>query len=201
MIRTVRLLPALLLGPVLLTGCGSERADEADPAELASRAGALGIAPELVYVTDAPGHTLAQQSVGVYGGEGFSAVYVSRQKGTQVQLTVDRGTMTEATCEEQPGGDSSPAPVTCARDGDAWYRSSGQWAEYAVPKKDFVVRVGGTNVPRDVLREAADQLHRPSADELDTLLPSAPAGGEPVERGDLPPAGDGAPDNDVDQGG
>ncbi|MEU0116486.1 hypothetical protein ABZ137_23025 [Streptomyces bobili] len=91
MIRTVRLLP-VLLGTVLLTGCGSERADEADPAELALRARASGIAPELVYTTDAPGHTLAQQSVGVYGDDGFSATYVSRQKGTQVQLTVDRGT-------------------------------------------------------------------------------------------------------------
>ncbi|MGX1273066.1 hypothetical protein [Streptomyces phaeoluteigriseus] len=201
MIRTVRLLPALLLGPVLLTACGSERAGEADPAELASRARAFGVDPELVYATEAPGHTLAQQSVGVYGGDGFSATYVSRQKGTQVQLTVDRGKMTAATCAQQPGAESSATPVACARDGDAWYRSSGRWAEYAVPKEDFVIRVGGTNVPRDVLREAAEHLHRPSADELDTLLPSAPAGGEPVERGDLPPVGDGAPDNDVDAGG
>ncbi|MEU8653439.1 hypothetical protein [Streptomyces sp. NPDC048737] len=206
MIRTVRLFPALLLGSALLTACGSERVGAADPAELASRAQALGIAPEAVYVTDAPGHTLARQSVGVLGDDGFSAVYVSPQKGTQVQLAVDRGTMTAATCERQPGGESAAEPVTCVRDGDGWYRSAGRWAEYAVPKKDFVVRVGGTDVPRAVLREAAGHLRRPSAGELDDLLPSAPAGGGPaergpVERGDLPSFGDGAPDNDVDAGG
>ncbi|MGV9942844.1 hypothetical protein [Streptomyces sp. NPDC003401] len=204
MIRTARLFPALLLGSVLLTACGSEHAgaaDPADPAELASRAQALGIAPEAVYTTDAPGHTLAQQSVGVLGDDGFSAVYVSSRKGTQVRLGVDRGTMTDATCERRTGTEEATTPVTCVRDGDAWYRSAGQWAEYAVPKEDFVIRVGGTDVPRDVLREAVDHLRRPSADELDTLLPSAPAGGEPVERGDLPSFGDGAPDNDVDAGG
>ncbi|WP_426568295.1 hypothetical protein [Streptomyces canus] len=201
MIRTVRALPALLLAPVLLTACGSEEAGAADPAELKARAQALGIAPELVHITEAPGYTLAQQSVGVYGGDGFSATYVSQQNGTQLTLTVDRGTMTAETCPTQPPADPSGTRAECTRDGDAWYRGGGGGAEYVVPKEGFLIRIGGTGVPRDVLREAAREVHRPSADELDALLPPAPAGGTPVERGDLPPVGDGAPDNDVDAGG
>ncbi|MFI6038934.1 hypothetical protein ACIBBD_33335 [Streptomyces sp. NPDC051315] len=201
MIRTVRALPALLLTPVLLAACGTQDADAADPAELTSRARALGVAPELVHTTEAPGYTLAQQSVGVYGGDGFSATYVSRRDGTHLTLTVDRGTMTAGTCPTQPPADSSGTPATCTRDGDAWYRGGAGGAEYVLPRKGFLIRIGGEGVPRDVLREAAHQVHRPTPDELDTLLPPAPAGGTPVERGDLPPAGDGAPDNDVDAGG
>ncbi|MEU2280778.1 hypothetical protein ABZ614_02200 [Streptomyces sp. NPDC013178] len=199
MIRTVRAVPALLLAPVLLTACGTEDAGAADPAELKARARASGIHPDAVYVTEAPGgYTLAQQSVGVYGGDGFSATYVSRKNGGQLRLTVDRGTMTAETCPTQPPADDSGTRADCTREGDLWYRGGG---EYVVPKKGFLVRIGGEGVPRDVLREAAEKVHRPSADELDTLLPPAPAGGEPVERGDLPPEGDGAPDNNVDAGG
>jgi hypothetical protein len=201
MIRTVRALPALLLTSVLLTACGSEEAGAADPAEVEARARALGIAPEFVHVTEASGYTLAQQSVGVYGGDGFSATYVSQQNGTQLTLTVDRGTMTAETCPTQPPVDSSGTRAECTRDGDAWYRGGGGGAEYVLPKEGYLIRIGGSGVPRDVLREAAREVHRPSADELDALLPPAPAGGTPVERGDLPPVGDGAPDNDVDAGG
>ena len=200
MIRTLRALPAMLFLPALVVACGTEKAG-ADPAELGSRARALGIAPELVYATEAPGYTLARQSVGVYGDDGFSAVYVSQKEGRQLQLTVDRGTMTADSCPDQPVGDSSGASTTCVRDGDSWYRSTGERREYAVPKEGFVIRLSGDGMPRDVLRVAARQLHRPSADELDALLPPAPAGGGPVERGDLPSVGDGAPGNDVDAGG
>ncbi|MBG0851643.1 hypothetical protein I2W78_07255 [Streptomyces spinoverrucosus] len=189
--RPVRALPwTALLIPVLLTGCGTET-EPADAAELASRARTLGIAPEHVYATEADGFTLAQQSVGVYGGDGFHAVYVAPEGGAQIQLTVDRGTVTAADCPD------------CVRDGDAWYRGIGEQREYAVPKDGHVVRVTGTmGVSRDVLREAALTAHRPSADELDTLLPSAaPGPTAPVERGDLPPEGDGAPNNEVGTGG
>lgn len=204
MIRTVRALPALLLAPALLAACGTQDAGAADPAELNARARALGIAPELVHTTEAPGYTLAQQSVGVYGGDGFSATYVSQDNGTQLHLTVDRGTMTAGTCPTQPPADSSGTRATCTRDGDAWYRGGGQRTEYVLPKKGFLIRIGGEGLPRDVLREAAHQAHRPTADELDTLLPPAPAAPSdngPVERGDLPPVGDGAPDNDANAGG
>ncbi|MDL2080310.1 hypothetical protein QNN03_28085 [Streptomyces sp. GXMU-J15] len=199
MINQRGVLSVLLLSSLLLTGCGSEKATDpaadpaaeqaADQAELAARASALGIAPEHVYVTEAPGFTLAQQSVGVLGDDGFSAVYVSRKTGAQLHLSVDRGTMTAETCAE---GASAP----CEKEGDAWYRGQ----EYAVPKKGHVVRVSGEGISRDVLREAAEAVHRPSDAELDTLLPPAGerggGGSEPVERGDLPATGDGAPLND-----
>ncbi|MFG2129983.1 hypothetical protein ACGFNV_19555 [Streptomyces sp. NPDC048751] len=214
MVRAARALTLSLplLLPALLTGCGTQKADAgtgtadaspADPTELATRAKALGVAPEFVHVTRASGYTLAQQSVGVYGGDGFSATYWSRKAGTRLTLSVDRGTMTAENCPEQPVGDASSGSTTCTRDGDAWYRSDGQQEEYAIPQKGHVVRLAGEGVPRDVLSEAARNVHRPSAAELDTLLPDT--GGQqptgPVERGDLPPVGDGAPDNNVDVGG
>lgn len=222
------LVPALL---VPLAACGTERAGAsgdggtqatapADPADLAARAHARGVAPEHVYVTDVPGHTLAQQSVGVIGDDGFTASYVSRGDGTTVQLTVDRTEHAAGACPSPVGGtDAAP----CVRDGEIWYREgTGGHREYTVPKDDHVVRVGGDGVPRDVLRTAAEHVHRPTAAELDTLMPAgtgtgegagsvagsgsgsgagevagAGAGGGPVERGDLPPEGDGAPDNHV----
>ncbi|MEU5143233.1 hypothetical protein [Streptomyces sp. NPDC021139] len=219
MIRRARVLPVLVLAPLLLTACGSEKAGDPGPSasasaagpaaapgtgELASRAQAMGVAPELVYVTEAPGFTLAQQSVGVLGDDGFSATWVDRDTNALLRLAVDRGTLTAATCPEQPVGDMSGEHTTCARDGGAWYRTGAGRHEYALPEEGHVVRVSAETdaVPRDVLRAAALAAHRPDAAETDRLLPSAePAPTTPVERGDLPPFGDGAPDNHVDVGG
>ncbi|MFF9103078.1 hypothetical protein ACF1AU_21140 [Streptomyces rubrogriseus] len=222
MIRHVRVLPVLLLTPLLLTACGSEKAgaggapgspSAATPAaaapdtgagELRVRAQAMGVAPELVYVTEAPGFTLAQQSVGVLGDEGFSATWVDGGTNALLRLAVDRGTITAGTCPEQPVGDMSGEHTTCERDGKAWYRTGAGRHEYALPEEGHVVRVSAETdaVPRDVLRAAALAAHRPDAAETDRLLPSAePAPATPVERGDLPPFGDGAPDNHVDVGG
>ncbi|MFE9771863.1 hypothetical protein ACFYOV_09355 [Streptomyces sp. NPDC005931] len=195
MIRAVRALaPSVLLLPALLfaAACGSEKADAgtapadgpgaATAAELTARARALGVDPELVYVTTAPGFTLARQSVGVHGADGFSATYVSAQGGRQLRLSVDRAGHSGAGCGEPT--------VVC------------------VDKGDHVVRVAGDGVPEDVLREAAKSVHRPSGEEIAELLPPAhaapdtPAGpSTPAERGDLPPVGDGAPNNDVGAGG
>ncbi|GAA2565850.1 MULTISPECIES: hypothetical protein [Streptomyces] len=216
MIRHARVLP-VLLAPLLLTACGSEKADAgrpapppstaapaADGAELRTRAQAMGIAPELVYITEAPGFTLAQQSVGVLGDEGFSATWVDGETNAQLRLAVDRGTITAGTCPEQPVGDMPGEHTTCERDGVAWYRTGAGRHEYALPEKGHVVRVSAETdaVPRDVLNAAALAAHRPDAAETDRLLPSVdPAPPAPVERGDLPPYGDGAPDNHVDVGG
>ncbi|MFI8947140.1 hypothetical protein ACIGO6_11535 [Streptomyces sp. NPDC053750] len=231
MTRPTRVLPVLLLLPLLLTACGSEKAD-ADPAagspagapdagapdvgsseaaasdagqgEVAARAQALGVAPELVYVTEAPGFTLAQQSVGVLGDDGFSATWVSHGTGAQLRLSVDRGSITAGTCPEQPVGDMPGEHTACERDGDAWYRTGAGRHEYAVPEEGHVVRVSAEAdaVPRDVLREAALVAHRPDAAEAAGVLPSAePVPSTPVERGDLPPFGDGAPNNNVEVGG
>ncbi|WP_151475508.1 hypothetical protein [Streptomyces albicerus] len=209
MIRAARVLPLLLL-PLLLVSCGTEEAgagadsgtgSAADPAELDARARALGVAPEHVYVTEAPGFTVAQQSVGVYGGDGFSAAYVSQEGGAQLGLFVDRGTLTGESCAKKPVGEVSGEKVTCERDGDAWYRKAGDQHEYAIPRDGHVVRLSAdaNHVDRAVLREAAEAVHRPDANELTALMPPAPEGAatEPVERGDLPPVGDGAPNNEV----
>ncbi|MEV8549136.1 hypothetical protein AB0L04_04745 [Streptomyces glaucescens] len=204
MIRPPRALTyaSLPLSVLLLTGCGSQ-GRAADPGEVAARAQRLGIAPEHVYAIEADGFAVAPQSVGVHGDDGFSAVYVSRSTGDQIQLRVDRTGTTAATCPEQPVGASSPGgSATCRKDGDAWYRTSGDQREYAVPKEGHVVLVGaGPGVGRDVLREAALGAHRPTADELDALLPRGGAGTEPVERGDLPAEGDGAPLDGAGAGG
>ncbi|GGN32689.1 membrane lipoprotein [Streptomyces fuscichromogenes] len=176
MTRAVRALPTLLLAAALLTGCGTERAGSeasgtpADQAELASRAKALGIAPELVYATGAPGFTLARQSVGVQGDDGFSAAYTDRT-GAVIHLYTDR-------------------PRTAGRH------------EYEVTKKDCVVWLEGEGgVSGAVLGKALRAVHRPTAGELDTLLPAPDpefTDGEPVRRGDLPTNGDGGPpDNSV----
>ncbi|MFG3154778.1 hypothetical protein ACGF7W_22325 [Streptomyces sp. NPDC048219] len=214
--RRVRVLPLLLLPPLLLTACGTQRAADdpvaaaasaetasAPSAELENRAQALGIAPELVYVTGSPGLTLAQQSVGVLGDDGFSATYLTGS-GALVRLSVDRGSMTEDTCPGLPVGDSTGGRATCERDADAWYRTGGGQHEYALPENGHVVRLSADAdaVPREVLREAAESVHRPDAAEAADTLPSPrPAATAPVERGDLPPVGDGAPDNSVGLGG
>ncbi|MFA3876179.1 hypothetical protein ABS735_21250 [Streptomyces sp. MMCC 100] len=219
--RHARVLPVLLLAPLLLTACGSEKADadrpsgspsaaapaaapDTDGGELTARAQAMGVAPELVYVTEAPGFTLAQQSVGVRGDDGFSATWVDGGTNALLSLAVERGTITAGTCPEQPVGDMSGEHTTCERDGEAWYRTGAGRHEYALPEEGHVVRVSAETdaVPRDVLRAAALAAHRPDAAETDRLLPSAdPAPATPVERGDLPRFGDGAPDNHVDVGG
>ncbi|MFG2786389.1 hypothetical protein [Streptomyces sp. NPDC048419] len=210
MIRTLRALPPLLLLPVLLTaGCGTEKAGAnagaggsatpADPARLKARAQALGIAPELVYVTGSPGYTLARQSVGVSGDDGFSAVYWSPKTNTQIEIRVDRGTLTAATCPRQPVGDAPDGQTRCTREGDAWYRSAGRQHGYAQPRKGYVIWLTGAGVPRATLHKALLAAHHPSAAELADLLPPAPTSTPtaPVRRGDLPPNGDGAPNNAV----
>ncbi|MYR42185.1 hypothetical protein [Streptomyces sp. SID5910] len=223
MMRRAHVLPLLLLPPLLLTACGTEgpagdpvaaaasaeasaaaEKDIVTPNELENRAEALGIAPELVYVTRTPDLTLAQQSVGVVGDDGFSASYVVDASGAAVRLAVDRGSMTEDTCRELPVGDMSGERTGCEPDAGMLYRTGGGRHEYALPKNGFVIRLtaDADAVPRAVLREAADSVHRPDAAEAAATLPSPrPAATAPVERGDLPPVGDGAPDNSVGLGG
>ena len=102
---------------------------------------------------------------------------------------------------------TSPAPLMAPEkvllsvrsSADAWYRSAGRERGYAEPRKGYVILVSGAGVPRATLHKALLAVHHPSAAELAALLPPAPtaAGTEPVERGDLPPNGDGAPDNSV----
>ncbi|MGW0820186.1 hypothetical protein [Streptomyces sp. NPDC002845] len=212
MIRAFRVLPPLLLLPVLLTACGTEKVvvGSREPlpsppgrAELDARIADLGVAPDLVYVTEPPGFALARQSVGVFGDDSFSSAYWSKESGAQIYLYVDRGTMTAESCPRQSVGPGTGERVTCERDGDTWYRTSAGRHEYAVAEEDHVVRISGDTalVARDVLRAAAASAHRPTDSELAYLLPPPSGDGPPVGRGDLPPEGDGAPRNEVGAGG
>jgi hypothetical protein len=208
MIRAVRALPLLLLPalPLLLAGCGTEKAgaDAGTPgasavpatsAEIASRARSLGFDPDLVYVIDPPGFTLAQQSVGV-SDVGLSVSYTSPKTGAVINLRVEPGTMTDANCATQA---VISEHMTCVRDGNAWYRTGGGEAEYVLAQKGHLVHVDAEqgNVTRAVLHKAAQSLRRPYKSELPVILPPARTATAPVERGDLPTAGDGAPNNSV----
>jgi hypothetical protein len=202
------LLPVTAAASVVLAGCGTETAGGgADRAELEARARAAQVAIENVYVTEVPGYELAKQSVGVLGGDGFSATYVKQGAGAQIRLGVDRGSMDAASCPKIPVGVGSGGmggAVDCVRDGESWYRTSGTEHEYATEVDGRLVRLNADTaaVDRDTLRKAAEAAHAASDAELDDVLPPAREdAGQPVERGDLPPAGDGAPNNEVDAGG
>ncbi|MEU0409365.1 hypothetical protein ABZ307_16340 [Streptomyces griseorubiginosus] len=170
------LLPLLLLLPVLLTGCGADKeaGTAGTTAGLDAAAEGWGVEPELVYVTDVPGYTVFQASVGSYQDDMFAAAYRSDKGATRFGLFVDRNALTAENCSEQPLGEVEAERVTCERDGDAWYRTAGESHEYAVPRDGVVVRVIGDvdKVDRAVLREAAEAVHRPDDAELTALLPA-----------------------------
>ncbi|MFJ9919539.1 hypothetical protein ACIRSF_09605 [Streptomyces rubiginosohelvolus] len=222
--RSPRLRP-LLLTPTLTvtlalalaaTGCGTEpapgsrtaadRSSSAGPApgraELEARASAAQLVAEHVWVTEAAGYALARQSVGVLGDDGFGSVY-TEPDGGQIRLSVERLPHAGADCTEGPAPGSSQEPmVVCERDGDQWYSATESGHAYAREQGGLVVTLSGTRqeVDRATLRAAARAAHRADDYELDQVLPPPAgegAGREPVERGDLPPVGDGAPNNDV----
>ncbi|MZG03188.1 hypothetical protein [Streptomyces sp. SID5614] len=221
--RSPRLRP-LLLTPTLTvtlalalaaTGCGTEpapgsrtaadRSSSAGPApgraELEARASAAQLVAEHVWVTEAEGYALARQSVGVLGDDGFGSVY-TEPDGGQIRLSVERLPHADADCTEGPAPGSAQEPlVVCERDGDQWYSATESGHAYAREQDGLVVTLSGTRqeVDRATLRAAARAAHRADDYELDQVLPPAGegAGRQPVERGDLPPVGDGAPNNDV----
>ncbi|WP_019071516.1 hypothetical protein [Streptomyces hokutonensis] len=186
MIRAVRALPLLLLLPALMVGCGTEksRAGAGTPkassspssppspatfAEIAARAKTLGFDPDLVYLIDPPGFTLAQQSVGV-SDVGLSVAYISPKNGAVINLRVEPGTMTDANCTTQA---VTTEHMTCVRDGNAWYRTGGGDAEYVMAAKGHLVHVAAEQgkVSREILRESARSLRRPYESELAVVLP------------------------------
>ncbi|MFI1222337.1 MULTISPECIES: hypothetical protein [unclassified Streptomyces] len=208
-------LPAVTTALALAaTGCGTERAPGAvtagrstsaapapDRAELEARAGALQTVVEHVWVTEAAGYTLARQSVGVIGDDGFGSVYTTPEGG-RIQLSVERRPHAVADCTEHPAPAGGQEPVvTCERQGGQWYRATASGHAYAREQAGLVVTVSGTlrDVDRATLRSASLLAHRADDHELDQVLPPAgeASGRQPVERGDLPPVGDGAPNNDV----
>ncbi|MFI1973196.1 hypothetical protein BLA24_05135 [Streptomyces cinnamoneus] len=210
------LVPALLL-PLALTACGTDRS--AGPtmrpagagqtgrqdthAGLEARAREIGTTTDLVYALDAPGFDVARQSVGAHGADGFSSVYATVRGDATITLTADRGALTEADCPRVPVYGADGAAVSCERDGGVWYRTAGDFHEYALARNGHVVRLaaGGKAVDRDTLRTAARSAHLADDRELDALLPPLRgAAGTPPERGDLPPTGDSAPRNRPPEG-
>ncbi|MEV4835237.1 hypothetical protein AB0K05_11980 [Nonomuraea sp. NPDC049486] len=157
-----------------------------------------GTDPELIYVVDLPGYELQEQSVGAVGEEGFGAFYVSRD-GRQVQLRVDRGAFDDAVCRERPVTDAEPvdAPVRCTPDEGGWYREAAGRHEYVAVKGDAFLLLAGkvTDVNRETLKNAIAGARQAAV----TASPSPWR--SPVERGDLPTTGDGAPNNEVGPGG
>jgi hypothetical protein len=194
-----RRLPLILLLPLALTACGTER--PATRAALEARARAMESAVELIYVTELPGYELARQSVGVYGDDGFQSAYVSASDGATIMLSVDRGKLDAASCPKTSMASGAAKDVKCRQDGGNWYRTTADAHEYARSENGHVVRLSSDRktVNRDTLRRAAESAHRADDQELDAVLPElgADSTGRPVERGDLPPVGDGAPDNGV----
>ncbi|MFS8200210.1 hypothetical protein ACLVWQ_16165 [Streptomyces sp. CWNU-52B] len=175
MLRIARALLPLLLLPVLLTGCDAAEkgGTEGAAADLDDAARAWGVAPELVYVTEVSGFTVFQESVGEYGDGEFVAAYRSEESAARFGLFVDRRTLTAENCPEQPMVEGSDERVSCDRDGDAWYRKTGDHHEYAVPGDDgVVVRLSADEdgVDRATLRKAAEAPHRPDGAELGALL-------------------------------
>ncbi|KAB2588417.1 hypothetical protein [Streptomyces arboris] len=211
------LLPTVTLALALaaVTGCGSvpapgsesaaDRSSSAEPApdraELEARASAAQLVAEHVWVTEAAGYALARQSVGVLGDDGFGSSYTAPDGG-MLQLSVERRPHAVADCTDgsAPVGGQEPL-VTCERDGEQWYRATESGHAYAQEQGDLVITVSGERerVDRATLRSAARAAHRADDHELDRVLPPAGdgSGRQPVERGDLPPVGDGAPNNGV----
>ena len=175
---------------LLLTACaglgGAEgaTADPAQPASIAAWSEPAGIAPGLVYVTDVEGFELATQSVGVFGNDGMSAMYTrSGAVFATVMLTTSRDLAPDVVlCPELP--DSSEPLLRCA-----------------VERGGVHVALDGADVEAATLRAAAEAVRVPGEDELGHLFADVPRPETPVERGDLPPDGDGAPLNEPGPGG
>lgn len=182
MIRTRLRLALPVVAALGLSGCGG---GAAGLSEIAGRSTPAGIAPELVYVTEIDGFDLATQSVGVSGDDGLSATYVNGN-GATVTLSTRSGSDPSATaCADLPDGASGP-DLRCA-----------------VRRDDVTVVLTGQDGAEPIhLRAAADAVRVPSKNELEHLFSDVPAGPkEPVERGDLPGNGDGAPIDEPGPGG
>ena len=186
-----------------VTACATGVAGEApaDSAQIAESARSLGIAPELVYTTDVEGYELAVQSVGPNGSAGLQGTWFNDSTGGMLTIRTDLGELTAETCPATPLEEALDATVTCKEDEDGlWHRSAGGAHEYVATHAGVLFRVSGRDAPPEDLRAAAQAAHVPSAAELELLFSDAPElpTGPPVERGDIPENGDGAP---IDQPG
>jgi hypothetical protein len=194
-----RLVPPVILGLFLLSGCGSETLLSQ---AVLDQARLYGVAPDLIYAVELEGYELVEQSVGGIGEEGFGVSYVA-QGDRRVELTVDRGTFSDGLCADTPINKAEPptAPVTCERDDVGWYRSGGGRHEYTAVRADHLIRLNGPleEVDRAALKAAVAGARHATGDGATSSPGNRPSG--PIERGDLPTSGDGAPNNEVGPGG
>lgn len=204
---------SIALCAVLLAGCASGRfdvpgspgasdIDAAEPGTIAERAETAGISLDLVYTTEVDGYDLAPQSVGRVSADGMSATWVNTTTGATVTIRTDRGELTEASCVDMPLWDAPDQPVTCTDEDGLWHRSGAGFHEYiAVRDEALIWLIGNSASPSDLLA-AAEAVRAPSDAELGVLFSDLPeVAPTPVERGDLPDDGDGAPIDPVGPGG
>ncbi len=183
--RRVALVIAL---PLALGACAGNAGtgEPAAPDVIAARSEPAGIAADLVYVADVDGFDLITQAVGPFGNDGMSATW-TRSGGDDdavVTLTTDRIPDPDAVaCDELDAG-AGAVELRCE-----------------VVVDGIHVTLVGEGVDGDRLREIAESVHVPNEGELGRLFAGVPVPDEPVERGDLPAEGDGAPDNSVGAGG
>ena len=177
---------ALVVVPVLLLGAcageGGAGAGSTQPAavdDIASQATPAGIAPDLVYVTDVEGFDLAVQSVGVSGDDGFAAI--NTREGDDRLATVALRTARTSVGDPSVVGPcdeltDTPTTLLCG-----------------VTRDEAFVSLEGTDVDAATLRAAGEAVRVPTVGELAHLFSEVRVPEGPVERGDLPEDGDGAP--------
>lgn len=191
-----------------LGGCasGATSTVAADPEAIAARAGILGIAPDLVFTTEVDGFDLAPQSVGAADAEGMSATWFNADTGGMITLRTHRDEVTAESCAELPVWDAPDAPVTCTEEEGVWHREGAGAHEYLTAHDGAAILVLGVNgTSAEDLAAAARAVRVPTDADLALMFLDAPTPPAtptaPVERGDLPENGDGAPIDPVGPGG
>jgi hypothetical protein len=187
---------------VALAGCAATT-EAASPGSIAELASAVGVAPELVFTTEVDGYDLAPQSVGQGAADGMTATWFNSSTGAMLTIRSDFGALTEESCTETPLWEATGVSVTCADEDGMWHRSGGDTHEYVAVRDGALIWVSGMDgASQEDLLTAARNVRVPSEAELEHLFSDAPVTpGEPVERGDLPENGDGAPIDPTGPGG
>lgn len=196
------------LALLTLSACGSQLLSDAQMERLERD----GVDLSLVYLVELPGYTLAEQSLGVVGEDGFGASYTN-SAGNVAHLRVEH--VVHVADDGRTGDgcgapllDAAPgAPLSCARDDTGLYRSSGGRHEYVVVFGDHRLSLNAPSddpdraaLTRALLDARSGAGDPPSSPGVPPVLPGNPSPAQPP-RGDLPPIGDGAPADPPDAGG
>ena len=149
----------------------------------------------------------APQSVGPGAAGGITATWFNGSTGSTLTIRTDAGDdaddLTEASCAAMPLWDAPDDAVTCTREDGVWHRSAGGIHEYVAARDGALIRVTGMDgASRADLLAAAKAVRVPSEAELQRLFSDVPRSPvEPLQRGDLPENGDGAPIDPTGPGG